>query len=630
MRALAAAILVLVSALPAASQEYVLPPYPDPTALDLEWPRHSHLLQPWRGYCETRSGADFAHGVGVNLNVTDNVDLAARLLSEAGFRAARLEFGWGGVDWEESGFANEADILRRLRACRAHGLRPTILLNGHHGAPCPSRFADRHMLEAAPEGAREVILDDVADLAPGRSGLCNLTNYIASEVFLTKIDADTGRCSLSRPLPRALAEGERVTTATMKYLPAHPVGAPEFEAMAAGWVRYVELVLDLLETAGIHDFDIEIWNELSFGSNFMGTWGINHYYDPPLATFEHDFLHPGGHAWEVAMRTVQAVEARAPGARCIWGFSNTTFFHTPVEELPPGIDGQSYHPYGTGVRRLPEQEQAPDEPWRCREGWVPAMEICMPEGWAHTYLQTESLMRLLNPVARERRPEKTGRFFHYMTEHGVVPGECGVSNEPDGWDLKARCAVRSLVTWLGKGIEVLHYYCAYDADPLGMGILPANLDDLPADVTFEDVATPPMRAVRNLASVFADAAAVEDTVALTFDIVALDPGRVLIPGRGDNQPLLERDQLALMPFRLAPSRFAIAAYVMSYDYRKPLSPMRCRVTIGGLPAGTDVQSFYDPIEDAEAPVRLLNTSDGRLVVEITVSDMPRMLILGGD
>ena len=93
-----------------------------------------------------------------------------------------------------------------------------------------------------------------------------------------------------------------------------------------------------------------------------------------------------------------------PKVRAIWGFSNTTFYHCAIPKLPPGIDGQSYHPYGTGLRKLPEQEQHKDQPQNNLEGFVPEVEIRMPEGWAQTFLQTECLIRLLNPEARKRIP----------------------------------------------------------------------------------------------------------------------------------------------------------------------------------------------------------------------------------
>ena len=79
---LVAAVLALAAgAVPA--REYPVTPYVDPAQLDVEWPKHSHYKQPWRAFMDTKSGHDFVRGIGINLNVNENVDLAARLLAEA-------------------------------------------------------------------------------------------------------------------------------------------------------------------------------------------------------------------------------------------------------------------------------------------------------------------------------------------------------------------------------------------------------------------------------------------------------------------------------------------------------------------------------------------------------------------
>ncbi len=67
---------------------------------------------------------------------------------------------------------------------------------------------------------------------------------------------------------------------------------------------------------------------------------------------------------------------------------------------------------------------------------------------------------------------------------------------------------------------------------------------------------------------------------------------------------------------------------MTYDYRTAMPPLRYRLVVEGLPIGTKVGSFYDPLSDEEAPVRVLEVSGGRLVVELEATDMPRMLMLG--
>ena len=156
-------------------------------------------------------------------------------------------------------------------------------------------------------------------------------------------------------------------------------------------------VCELARRAGIDDFDVEIWNELTFGTRFLD---INNYYDQgnPKAASGPDTLNRGGRCWELARRTIEAVKRQYPKARLIWGFSNTTFFHCPIAGLPPGTDGQSYHPYGTGTRSLPRQEYRRDHPELNLEGFTPTIDIRMPEGWAHTFLQTESVMRHLIPM----------------------------------------------------------------------------------------------------------------------------------------------------------------------------------------------------------------------------------------
>ena len=297
---------------------------------------------------------------------------------------------------------------------------------------------DQALAADAPKQSRRVKFTDVTEIVPGRTGISGLSDYWGAEVLITRVDKLTGACELSQPLPKGLNKGQKVQLMTLKYQPLHPVGTSEFDATAAGWVRYALLVCKQAEAAGIDDFDVEIWNELSFGTHFLN---VNDYYVPPAVEFKSkDFLNKGGHLWELARRTIEAVKTRYPRARCVWGFSNTTFFHVPVEGLPSGTDGQSYHPYGTGTRVYPRDEDYRDQPAMNLDGFTPTADFCISEGWAHTFVKTESLMRLLNPEARRKHPVGVGRFHHEMTEHGVAPEEAGVKDEAAAWRLKTLCA----------------------------------------------------------------------------------------------------------------------------------------------------------------------------------------------
>jgi hypothetical protein len=329
----------------------------------------------------------------------------------------------------------------------------------------------------------------------------------------------------------------------------------------------------------------------------------------------------------MARRTIEAVKKEHPHARCIWGFSNTTFHHTPVAKLPPGTDGQSYHPYGTGTRTLPDQETHRDHPEFNLEGYTPPLEIRMPEGWAHTFIQTECIMRLLNPAARTNRPPDTKRFFHYMTEHGVAPPECGITDADGAWKLKAKCALRSYLLWMNKGIDVLAYYCAYEHAATGMGLMPTNLPVLSADAKFADIATPPMKAVRNLTRAFGGSVPLAATTPLRLDVTSLGEQRKVFDGDGTHPPLWHRDVFAALPFQTGPRSFIIACYVMTCDITKPIADETYRLTIGNLPTAEFHASLYDPFKDRTVPVKMVKRTDGEMTVELPAQDSPRLLML---
>ena len=59
-----------------------------------------------------------------------------------------------------------------------------------------------------------------------------------------------------------------------------------------------------------------------------------------------------------------------------------------------------------------------------------------------------------------------------------MPGECGIDDEPGGWQLKSLCLTRAMCLWLNKGVDAMHYFCAYDRKALGMGLLPPELPKL--------------------------------------------------------------------------------------------------------------------------------------------------------
>jgi hypothetical protein len=295
-----------------------------------------------------------------------------------------------------------------------------------------------------------------------------------------------------------------------------------------------------------------------------------------------------------------------------------------VEKLPPGTDGQSYHPYGTGTRIYPRDEDHRDQPALNLDGFTPTAEFRIPEGWAYTFIKTESLMRLLNPEARRRHPPKVERFYHYMTEHGVAPEEAGAKDEAGAWRLKTLCALRSYCLWLNKGIDVLHYFSAYEDKVMGMGLLSPNLKELPADAEFAKVATPPMKAVRNLTRAFAGSVPLREVRPLQVDVEPLGKAGKVFDGKAS---LGHADVFAFLPFQVSAKCHVIAAYVSTYDATRAMPEERYQLCIRGFSAPPRAVRLYDPVMDRSAKIDLVAQSRGGVRVDVAVADYPRLLIL---
>src|SRR3954447_1925303 len=64
----------------------------------LAFGQRSHWLQPWRAYLDTVPATRLRDAIGINFNVEPaEAEATARLLSESGFRRARVSFGWESI-----------------------------------------------------------------------------------------------------------------------------------------------------------------------------------------------------------------------------------------------------------------------------------------------------------------------------------------------------------------------------------------------------------------------------------------------------------------------------------------------------------------------------------------------------
>jgi hypothetical protein len=265
--------------LPAESGKTVTDPIDPRFLTDDPFGTRSFWLQPWRAYLDTWPASRLLEAVGINFNVSPaDAEDTAQLLQDSGFKLARIGINWAALSYSEpSTFLPEhlASITARLSALHKHGLRPLIVLDAYAGAPAPAKHFKLETTATAPAGAQTVTLTpaSAAEVVPGKTGFDNLTFEGSPDVLISSISGDVA--VLSKPLRGTLPAGAHPAT-TLLYAPfqspklANGQPNPEFQATLNGWLSYVATVSkEAASIVGPEGYDLEVWNELSFGSQFL-------------------------------------------------------------------------------------------------------------------------------------------------------------------------------------------------------------------------------------------------------------------------------------------------------------------------------------------------------------------------
>lgn len=654
MRTIRVGIVVLAAALSSAglrAGELAGPPIDAQYLTAVTFGKQSHWLQPWRAYLETMPARHFVEGTGVVLTFgKSDPDLMLRHLAKNGIRHGRIEIGWSSLDWDDETRVRDDGRLRRLlQACQRHGVRPLLLLNAHHGAPGPVRYFERTTAAAAARGDRTVRLTDASGLTVGRSGLSRLTDYWAAEALVTRVEGQV--VTLSKPLPKAIPAGARVPMATLKYRPfGDPAGA-EFRETLDGWKRYARTVArfatDALGSAGRADlgFDLEIWNELSFGSNFLN---INAYYEPDLIKRNANAV------YAAVVRTTADLATTEPaafaGVLLVDGFSNTIPWPAS-STTPPRVAAISKHPYA-GRKTYPkdnDRHQPLDARGRDdRSGFVPSYTQNFPEYFA-TALQTETITRDLAPLTTDIYGTRHGRHargdtpcWTWITEVNFVPHEDGISDAALARRLKAKAAARYFCFYLNKGVQRLYLYASNpNEERLGdieFGVVRQNLVEYARKQGTDPAEDGPYTSEALLVTRRITAAMKKDLASgaitprpLRLLAIRDDHDRQVFAGDPNDPvarpPLYHRDVLAILPFQCNARRFVIPYYVMTRDLKVDLKPERFTVEIAGLRGAGAAVSAYDPLNDRPVPVAVQAQAGDRLTLSLTATDYPYLLLV---
>jgi len=661
--ALAATALALF---PAAASAGVLEKPIDPRQQTaLAFGERSHWLQPWRAYLDTPRASALRRAIGINFNVSpEEAPATAELLGRSGFARARVEISWDQMDYRDPARLRDPGRLRGyLAPLKANGIRPLILLNANHGLPGPARLFDAVLARPARRGQRHVQLAPASarQVVPGRSGLNSADPWRAADVIFTSVGA-AGWARLSRPLPRALPAG-RHSAVTLRYAPFGPPRLPggrpnpAFEETLGGWLAYVGAVTrEAREVLGGTGFDVEVWNELSFGSDFLFQ---ERYYDPPRERGQGDVTRA------ILGRTVAYLRDPRNGLAGVGiadGFASQTPF-AAASSSPPGLTALSKHPYKR-LQRFPadasfdtiapldahgrtsfaESSASGAGPMR-RDRFVPRYRAFFPEYFL-SGIQTEHVVRDLSPIASDVYGTRHGRGRRrpavWITEANFdradVPGLTGAQAER----LQAKAALRYYTAFASKGARAVHLYAAKD-DNLSL-IQPSFFTAVHRDGGAYPGAAPAgatPRAVGRLVDSLAGSAPLRRTRPLSLLRISDRHDRRQFSGDGSaaHPPLFDRDVLAFFPFQLRRGSYVAAVYVMTRDLARPyrrragrlahdrydLPPRRFRLVIGGLRHSRVRASATDPLTGRRVQVRARPLGRGRVAVVIPATDSPRML-----
>ena len=661
----------------------------DPKYLtELPFGDRSFWIQPWRAYLDTWPATRLLDSLGINFNVTSTeAEGAAHLLQDSGFKLARIEISWNSLSYENpTKFVNESSIRQRLVALHEHGLRPLILLNANSGGPGPAKEVTLSTDAAASAGATSVALSSAsaAEVVPGKTGFDDLSFGGDPDILITSVTA-TGVATLSKPLPAALPAGAH-KGATLLYAPFGPPKLPNgnanpaFQATLAGWLSYVATVSKAAEGIfGAGGYDFEVWNELSFGSQFLNE---ENYYSPARET-------GSGSVTEALLdETVAYVRNPAhgisPEVGITDGFASQTPFASPAQ-LPTGLTAMSKHLYNYGEYYPRDNVNSSIKPLNAlgendftTEGtkanplyaplFIPTYHSLLPESYL-TGTQTETVVRDIAPFTTNVHGVPHGRevttpggapMQTWMTEYNIDTDTLFPANpeNPINYDgpkvsaaqasrLQAEILLRSLVSMVNKGMTREYFYAAAHSE--GYEMISENftkaLDSNPSVYPDDELGGETMTSFRRMLAQFQGSGPGGATRQLELLSIIQEGNHAEFAGDGKaaHPDLYDREVLAVLPFQSSPTRFVIPVYVMTpnlttvYNGSAPESSISrfdlpneaFRITLGNLPTTSTPPrvSAYDPIRNESTPARFVSQDGNRAVFEFAATDYPRLLTI---
>lgn len=621
---------------------------------ELSFGYYSHWIQPWRAYMETIPAKVFLDGIGIVLNVQNSInnpELIAQMLSKHGFARVRLEIGWNHLDFEDEtklSLKSEEKFKRILLALQKYNIRPLILLNSHHSQPCPAKNTQYTLIKDAHIGDRIIYLDNVSDLRVNYSGLSQLNQKSwGAEYLITNIVENI--VVFSKPLSRNIRAGESVLITTLKYRPFSIPGSEDYIETMTGWKQYLEtvtqFVTDTLETNQNNDkgFDLEIWNELTFGSNFLY---INKYYEPGFYIYKEKSI------WEnLIQETASYVDAHPnnfSGVAIGNGFASTIPWPASLEQ-PPRINALCKHPYKNRVFYPEDARKGKSfNALLQKSSFIPSYSAFFPE-YIATALQTETIIRDTAPITSRIYTRKHGRYAR-IVGNKVIPTPVWITEvnsnlEQDNprisieraLQVKAKAIARYFCFYLNKGVTQLYLYGVGGGDK-GLGILQDNFLEYvkEGNTTYplndDFYVSPALKVVSRIVNKISQELDANLTKTNPIELISVQDRHNNYQFQGDGSKehpdLRDRDVFAFLPFQINEHKYVIPYYVMTRDIMQDLAPEKFTIEIAGKQLHREISvKVYDPLKDVSVPVTSDFKKIGNLRLNVYATDYPYLLTI---
>jgi len=198
------------------------------------------------------------------------------------------------------------------------------------------------------------------------------------------------------------------------------------------------------------------------------------------------------------------------------------------------------------------------------------------------------------------------------------------------WHLQAKGALRYLSAYVNKGVSQLDFYAVSDGD--------WSMLDPTAPSGGETMA-----ALTRFMQAFAGPDTIATRRSLSLHWIADQGNWTQFQGDGTaaHPPLYNRDVVGFFPFQADSNKFVIPVYVMTRNMaqiynpsapssdvtRRDLPPETFRLAISGLNAAKLTASATDPLTGTSVPVQIVSAVGSTAVVQIPLTDSPRLLVL---